>query len=129
MYMSIDYNVSQEGKLITAYPKGTLDRAQTIDYFNRIAIDSNIKPGAVEVVNFKDVTEYKISHQDSTAITEWYQRLKSSQAISKTIFVCETNLAYGIGRMLQSVHQIENPEHEVIVVKSEAELKTALAAD
>jgi hypothetical protein len=124
--MTIEYNVSHDGTRINTFPKGVLDIKSTIDYFNRITRDSKIKPGAVEVVYFTKVTDFKISYVESEKITQTYQEPKNSRLIDKTIFVCETDLGYGIGRMLQTFHEITNPKHKVVVVKSESELEQIL---
>lgn len=124
--MTIEYNVSQDGTRINTFPKGVLDIKETIDYFNRITRDSKIKPGAVEVVYFTEVADFKISYVESEKIAQNYQEPKKSLLIDKTIFVCETDLAYGIGRMLQTFHEITNPRHKVVVVKSESELELTL---
>jgi hypothetical protein len=120
--MSIEYDVSQDGFRINTFPKGVLDIEATADYFNRIKNDETIKIGAVEVVHFKHVTDFKISYVESEKITQIYQDPKNTRLIDKTVFVCETNLAYGIGRMLQTFHKITNPKHKVTVVRSESEL-------
>ena len=122
----IDYNVSQNGLRIESCPKGILDIKETIDYFNRIKNDKNIIPGAVEIVNFKHVSDFTISYIESEKITRSYQKPKALQDIKATIFVCETDLAYGIGRMLQTFHEITNPSHKVMVVRSENNLKEIL---
>ena len=120
--MSIEYNVSQDGLRIETFPKGLLDIKETIDYFSRLKNDKRIMQGAVEVVYFKYVSDFKISYSESEEITERYQGPKALQMIDATIFVCETDLSYGIGRMLQTFHQITDPKHKVVVVRSESEL-------
>jgi hypothetical protein len=124
--MAIEYHVAQNGRRINTYPKGVLGIKETIDYFNRIKNDSKIKQGAIEVVYFKYVTDYKISYLESEEITKSYQEAKSTQMIDKTIFVCESDLAYGIGRMLQTLHEITNPNHEVVVIRFESEIEDVL---
>ncbi len=124
--MSIVYNVSQNGLRIETFPKGVLDVKETIDYFSRIKNDKKIKQGAVEIVYFQHVTDFKISYLESEKITEGYQEPKALKMIDATIFVCETELAYGIGRMLQTFHEITNPKHKVVIVKSESELKNII---
>ena len=124
--MTIEYNVSQDGLRIETFPKGVLDIEQTIEYFDRIKSDKKIKPGAIEIVYFKNVTDFRISFLESEKITESYQEPKSKQLIDATIFVCETDLAYGIGRMLQTFHEITNPEHKVVVVRSENEINNVI---
>jgi hypothetical protein len=124
--MAIEYHVTENGSKINTYPKGVLDIKETIDYFNRIKNDSKIKQGAIEIVYFKYVTDFRISYLESEEITKSYQEAKSSQMIDKTIFVCKSDLAYGIGRMLQTLHEITNPNHEVVVVRSESEIEDVL---
>ena len=124
--MPIEYKLSQGGTRINTFPKGVLDIKVTIDYFNQLSSDTRIKPGAVEIVDFKDVTDFKLSYVESEEITQSYQAPKNSLLIDKTVFVCKTSLAFGIGRMLQTFHEITNPKHKVVVVRSESELEKIL---
>lgn len=120
--MKIEYYVSQNGLRIETYPKGVLDLKSTIDYFGKLQNDKTVKQGAIEIVYFKYVSDFKISYLEGTEITKSYQNPKSAQKIKATIFVCETDLAYGIGRMLQTFHEMTNPDHQVLVVKSESDI-------
>ena len=120
--MSIEYIISPDGLRIEAFPTGALDSKSTIDYFDKLKNDKRIKQHAIEIVYFNDVTDFKISYLDGNMITESYQEPKALQLIDATIFVCETSLEYGIGRMLQTFHEMTNPDHKVMVVKSLSEL-------
>ena len=124
--MAIEYDVIQAGTRIMTYPKGALNTHDTIEYFNQLKNDKRIKQGAVEIVNFKDVTDFQITYLDSQEITKNYQDPKAIQMIESTVFVCETKLAYGIGRMLQTFHEITNPDHKVLVVDSESKVEGAI---
>ncbi|MBU0988274.1 MAG: hypothetical protein KKH68_13585 [Proteobacteria bacterium] len=124
--MTIEYNVSQNGQRIDTFPRGVLDIKETVDYFGRLKNDKKIRQGAVEIVYFKYVTNFKISYTESEKITKSYQEPKAIQMIDKTIFVCETDLSYGIGRMLQTLHEITNPKHKVIIVRTESELENLI---
>jgi hypothetical protein len=124
--MAIEYNVSQNGLRIETFPKGLLNIQETNNYFDKIKNDKRIKQGAIEIVYFEHVTDFKISYVESQRITQSYQGAKTAQMISATIFVCETKLAYGIGRMLQTFHEITNPQHKVIVVRSKDEINNAI---
>lgn len=124
--MSIEYNVSQNGLIIETFPSGVLDIKQTICYFDRLQVDNRIKNEAIEIVNFNKVKDFKISFVESQSITQSYQAPKEHKEINATIFVCEIELAYGIGRMLQTYHEITNPKHKVMIVRSEVELESAI---
>ena len=124
--MTIEYDVSQGGLRIETHPKGVLDFNETIGYFERLKNDQRIKQGAVEIVYFNCVTDFKISHLESKEVTENYQEVKAAQMIDTTIFVCETDLEYGMGNMLQTLHKITNPNHKVEVVTSGDELADVL---
>ena len=103
-----------------------MDIKETIDYFGQLKNDKRIKQGAIEIVYFKYVTDFKISYLESKEIIVSYQDPKAAKRINKTIFVCNTDLAYGMGRMLQTLHQITNPNHMVEVAISESELEKAV---
>ena len=114
--MKIEYKVSQDGLRIETFPKGVLDIKETIDYFGMLKNDKKIKQGAIEIVYFDYVTDFKMSYLESKEIVKSYQKPKAVQIINKTIFFCKTDFAYGMGRMLQALHNIENSEHKVEVV-------------
>jgi hypothetical protein len=94
--MTITYNVSQNGHRIDTYPKEVLEIKQKINYFGRLKRDKRIAPGATEIVHFQNVTDFKISYSESKYITQSFQEPKTTKMINMTIFVCESNLAYGI---------------------------------
>ena len=124
--MLIDYNVSQDGLRIESFPKGVLDIKATMDCFGKIKNDKKIKQGAIEIVNFKDVSDFQISYLESDKISRSYKEPKALKKMKATIFVCETDLAFGIGRMLEAVHEIANPNHKVLLVRSENELEDVI---
>ena len=126
--MQIEYSVSQNGLRIETYPKGVLDIEGTVDYFDRLKNDKRINKDAIEIVYFKDVSDYAMSYLEIERVTKQYQEPRSLQMIAMTIFVCETDLAYGIGRMLQTLHGIASPNHKVEVVNSEEDIEKTIEA-
>jgi hypothetical protein len=126
IWMAIEYSVSQNGSRIETFPKGQLSVEETIDYFNRLANDNKIIQGATEIVYFKYVTDFKFSYSEAFKISNSYQKPKTIKKIGATIFVCETDHAYAIGKMMQTYHRITNPEHKVVVVSLEGEIEKAI---
>jgi len=124
--MAIEYNISENGLRIETFTKGELCVEETLDYFNRLTNDERIIPGATEIVYFNDVTDFKFKYSDASKITLSYQIPKSTKTIGATIFVCKTIQAYISGKMLQTYHKIRNPEHKVVVVRSEGAIENAI---
>ena len=124
--MAIEYSVSQNGSRIETFPKGELSVEDTIDYFNRLANDKNIIEGATEIVNFKDVTDFKFSSSEALKIARNYLTPKTTKMIGATIFVCESDHACMIGKMMQAYHKFKKPKHKVVVVRSEDEIEKAI---
>ena len=120
--MPIDYIVSEDGKFVYTKPSGVLNTEDTLQYFTEFSVDKRIKNGCIEIVCFSRVTDFQLTYTESEAITLSYHGMKREQRICATVFVCESDLAYGIGRMLQTLHEIANPEHTVIVVRSKERL-------
>ena len=124
--MSIEYDVSHDGLRIDTYPKGVLKIEQVIEYFGRLSNDDRINQGAIEIIHFKDVTDFKITYSESEIIASSFQEPKSLLHIDATIFVCETDLAYGIGRMLKVLNEIKNPKSNIKVIRLESDLEKYL---
>ena len=124
--MAIEYIVSQDGRRIETFPKGALNTKKTFDYFDRLKNDDRIKQGATEIVYFRDTTDFRISYLESDRIAMHYEKVINIKKIISTIFVCETIQAYVIGRMLQTFHEIINPGHKVVVVRSEGGIEKAI---
>ena len=91
-------------------------------YFDALVEDSSVARDAIEVVRFRNVADFKISFSDCQNIVQAYRNPKNHKRIKATIFVGETDLAYGIARMLQIAFEMEMPEHSVSVVRSDDEL-------
>ena len=124
--MAIEYTVSQDGRRIETFPKGALNFKETFDYFDRLKNDDRIKQGATEIVYFRDTTDFIISYLESDRIVMHYGKVINIKKIIATIFVCETTQAYVIGRMLQTFHEIINPDHKVVTVRSEGGIEKAI---
>ena len=125
--MPIEYEVSQDGKRIDVSPRGVLDAKQAIEYFKKLEFDSSVKPNAIEVVDFSEVTDFRMSYLDSQDVTQRYQKPKSAHSIRATVFISKSTVAFGISRMLQALLEIADPEHKVFVVKTDAELEEQLS--
>ena len=119
--MPIEYQVSSNRLRIDTYPRGVVDIDEAINYFSRLKQDDRIAPGAEEVVYFRDVTDFKISFLEGQQLVDSFQQPQALKMIKSTTFVCESDLAYGIARMLQIFVEMMRPEYTVNVTRSDIE--------
>ena len=120
--MPITYSIDQERRLILTRVAGGLSIALTEDYFTRLQQDNDCPEEAIEIVDFSGVTDFALGYGEISTITQRYQNTKSTRDIRGTIFNCTSDLSYGIARMLQTLHDIANEKHEVIITRSQEEL-------
>jgi uncharacterized protein YyaL (SSP411 family) len=120
--MPITYSFDQERRLILTRVTGGLTIALTEDYFARLQQDNDCPEDAIEIVDFSGVADFAIHYGEMSTITQRYQNTKSTRDIRATIFNCTSDLSYGIARMLQTLHEIANEKHEVIITRSQEEL-------
>lgn len=126
--MPVTYTIDKQHRLIFTRVTGVLTIAETTEYFERIMRDTDCPDEAIEIVDFSGVTDFSLRFNDMRAITLKYQRTKSAKQILATIFNCTSNLSYGIGRMLQTLHEIANEQHMVIITRTEKELSGCIEA-
>ncbi len=97
---------------------GKLNLELTFDYFARLLEDRDCISGAIEVVDFTEVTDLKLEYGEMASITDNYQGIKASRDIRATLFHCPTDLSFGIARMLQTLHSITNKDHVVLITRN-----------
>ncbi|MFZ5758962.1 MAG: hypothetical protein ACOY32_04920 [Thermodesulfobacteriota bacterium] len=120
--MPITYSFDQEQRLILVRVTDELSIGLTEDYFTRLQQDNDCPQEAIEIVDFSGVTDFAIGYGEMSRITRKYQDTKSDRDIRATIFNCTSDLSYGIARMLQTLHEIANAKHPVIITRSDEEL-------
>ena len=124
--MPIAYTFDSELGLISTKVTGVLTTADTLEYFKDLASDPNCPEEAIEVVDFSAVTDFSLQYSEMRGITQEYQPAKATKNIVATVFYCPSDLAYGIGRMLQALHEIANPQHVVHLTRSLGEMERVM---
>jgi hypothetical protein len=120
--MPIGYTIDSEQRLIRTRPEGVLTINDTLEYFARLASDPLLSAEAIEIVDFSKVTDFTFHYSEMQRITRSYQTAKSTKEIVATVFFCPSELSFGVGRMLQVLHEMANPAHVVRIAGSDAEL-------
>ncbi len=120
--MPITYTIDADAGLIMARPTGTLTTEETLEYFSRLVSDPDCPDSGIEIVDFSGVSRFEFDYPRLSRITREYQFAKSAKRIPATIFICTAESHYGIGRMLESLHETANPGHIVRLIKTHDEL-------
>jgi hypothetical protein len=121
--MPISYTFDHQKHQIHTTVTGELTLESTIDYFTRLAQDPECPDSAIEIVNFTDVTDFRIRFTQMENIVTGYQEPKGRYNILATIFYCPSDLSYGIARMLEVHHSLVNMEHIVMLARTPSELE------
>jgi hypothetical protein len=124
--MPITYTIDPELGLISTEVTGALTTAETLEYFKNLASDPGCPEQAIEIVDFSEVTDFSLQYSQMHTITQEYQPTKATKEIVATIFHCPSDLAYGIGRMLQTLHEIANPNHVACLAKSQEDVERVI---
>lgn len=125
--MPITYSFDPINQLVLTQVQGDLTLSCTEDYFARLQQDPDCPEDAIEIVDFSDVTDFSLQYGEMSAITHQYQSTKSTKKISATIFHCTSDLSYGIARMLQTLHEIRNDQHTVVITRSPEQLEEQIS--
>ena len=125
--MPIRYSFDNDEQLIRTVVTGELNTPDTLEYFAALASDPDCPSDAIEIVDFSAVTDFSLQFAQMYEITHGYEPTRATRMITATLFHCPSDLAFGIGRMLQSLHEMVNPDHITHVARTEEELKEFIA--
>jgi hypothetical protein len=125
--LPLRYKYDQDQNIVNTYPYGKLSTFEIADYFKEMIKDDEIRIGFIEVVNFKDVENFLISYNEAENILKEYNALNDKKNVRATIFIAERDLHYGMSSMLQALHEINNSEDNMFVVRTEEGAKQVIA--
>ena len=119
--MPVIYEYDSGLNTIHARPYGMLSILEIGNYFNEVTNDDEITTGIIEVVHFKNVKEFLFSSSDALIIPKLYREFKDTMRLRRTILIGESELHFGIARMLQIILEMNDIKSVVFVVRDEKE--------
>ena len=125
--MPIRYDYDQSQNIVKTYPYGELKTLEIADYFKEMIKDDEIRIGFIELVNFKNVENFRFSYDEAENILKAYNALNDEKNVRATVFIAEKDMHYGMSRMLQTLHEINNSGDNMFVVRTEKEAKQVIA--
>lgn len=124
--MPLRYEYDRQENVLHSYCSAKISAKDILAHFEQIAGDPAIRSDYIEVVRFNETSEICFSADQASLFPEHYARLKAGKSILATIFIGESPLQYGIGRMMENLHEVYNPNDIVRVVRSEEEAAQAI---
>ena len=125
--MPIRYDYDQGQNIVNTYPYGELKTLEIADYFKEMIKDDEIRIGFIELVNFENVENFRFSYDEAENILKAYNALNDEKKVKATVFIAERDMHYGMSRMLQTLHEINNSGDNMFVVRTEEEAKQVIA--
>ena len=119
--MPVKYEYDSALNVIHAHPYDTLSIREIGNYYNDIKNDREIRKGIIEVVHFNKVDEFLFSSSEALIIPKIYGEFKEGKEIQRTILIGESDIHFGIARMLQIIFEMNDIQGVVFAVRSEIE--------
>jgi len=117
--MPIIYEYESTLNIIHTRPYGVLSLLEIGNYFNKVAKDPEINTELIEIVNFEKVEDFLFSSSEALIIPEMYRKFKDKTKLKGTIFIAESDIHFGISRMLQNILEMNDLHDGVFVVRDE----------
>ncbi len=116
--MPLRYEYDQTENILHTYAIETLTAADIIEHFQRVCQDPSIKKDYIEVVHFGESTEINFSPDQANKFPKHFADMKDKTGIRATIFIGQNLLHFGIGRMLENLHDVHNTDDDIRVVQT-----------
>ena len=118
--MTVEFLYDKESRVIHVHPGKCLSLNSMQEYFHKILADNNIEPGFIEVVHFDEVKEFNYSSNEAFLVTDLIKELVDKKDDKGAVIVAESDLQYGMARMLSTILEDYLP---VSIVRSENKVK------
>ncbi len=108
------YEYDAKLNIIHLRAAGVLVRDDPISYFHAIARDTSIKSGTtIERVYFQELDDIAFTYTDIQQIRDTFNHLEHYKQLLYTVFITDSDLTYGMARMIVSI--FDHPSHEFII--------------
>ena len=108
------YEYDPEKGVVELHASGVLVASDPINYFKELDADPNFKPKVEEHVYFTDLEDIQVPYDDFPAIKSAFKSYKHADKLRKVIFYTDSDLSYGVARMILSIFDGEFEEVSII---------------
>ena len=124
--MSIRYEYCADLNIVHTYPFGEHTTHDAFTHFKCLTADDCIKSGFIDVVHFETVENFVFRSAEAKQIPRVHNELKAIKTVLAIIFITDTPIQFGMARMMQTLHELNDPDDKVFVVKSEQEAEEVI---
>jgi hypothetical protein len=97
------YEYDAENSIIHLKASGVLVVDDPINYFREIDNDPAFRPKAEERIYFTHLDDIKFSFNDIVLIRNAFEQYGHGDKISHGLFIADSDLSYGMARMVMSI--------------------------
>ena len=97
------YEYEPEQNVIHLKASGVVVASDPIEYFEKLDNDPSFEGVAEERIYFIDVEDISFSYKDIVNIAAAFSKFGHGEKISKGIFIVDSDLSYGMARMIISI--------------------------
>lgn len=119
--MAIRYQYDPAENILHTYCTETLSAADILGHFDKVKEDLSIKKDYIELVYLDQTSEIGFTADQANKYPRHFANMKDKTGIRATIFIGQSILHFGIGRMLENIHDIHNVDDDIRVVRSREE--------
>ena len=113
------YEFDAENKVITLRASGVLVVDDPIDYFRALDNDPAFRGPAEKHVYFTGLEDVLFSYQDAERIKKAFLHYNHGAKLSRVYFIVDSDLTYGMARMVLSVFNEAFTDAEILRVDKE----------
>ncbi|GMR03280.1 MAG: hypothetical protein BMS9Abin21_110 [Thermodesulfovibrionia bacterium] len=124
--MPMNYKYNSKSNIVDCFPEGEISIPEITNYYMDISNNDEISNDFVEVVHLDNVTDFLFSSRSFSVVAMSFKGLLEKKRVKAIVCIGKADLHYGIGRMMQTIFELEFPEFITHVVRSEKEAQEIL---
>lgn len=101
--MPVDYDYDPDLNAVIVHLKGTVRKAEVLDYLDRILADSAVQHGHFEIVDLSTADDYAVSEEDLAEIALKGEEVAAAKGHQRSYYYADSHRAYGIAKMLHAL--------------------------
>ena len=101
--MPVDYDYDPKMNAVIVHLKGTVKKADVLNYLERLLADAAVQHGHFEIVDLSTTDDYTVSDEDLAEIALKGEEVAAAKGHQRTYYFADNRKAYGIAKMLQAL--------------------------